>query len=171
MLRLPAPTPDTPTFAELDAALERLTAATPARWGVMDAPAMVEHSGRFVDLYLGKVPVALPIRLIARALGRVFLTKIIKSSPMKTPRNLRTLGAIRVEAAAPDQAGADTAAPDWASAVAALRGRLAEVDAITTPYRHVFYGPIDPESAKVLVRHHTAHHFHQFGLFEGAEPS
>ncbi|MEM6572017.1 MAG: hypothetical protein AAF957_26615, partial [Planctomycetota bacterium] len=81
MLTLPAPTDDTPTLAELAAALDHLQADTTPRWGKMNAPQMVRHSARFTDLYLGRIPVALPIRLLARLIGPIFLRKVLRGSP------------------------------------------------------------------------------------------
>lgn len=157
MLTLPSPTADTPSFERIDASLDQLKADTPGRWGVMDAPAMVEHCRRFTDLYLGRVEVSTPIRWMARALGPMFLKRVLGGSPTKTPRNLRTLGSIKVTPGTQQ---------DLADPIAALRSSLSEVEALKDPYRNPLYGSMDPESAKALVRHHTAHHLHQFGLLD-----
>ncbi|MEM9381254.1 MAG: DUF1569 domain-containing protein [Planctomycetota bacterium] len=155
MLTLPAPTEDTPTLADLAAALDRLDAGTTPRWGKMDAPQMVRHSARFADLYLGRIPVSLPIRLVARMIGPMFLRKVLRGSPTATPKNLGTLPAIR---SVPDQE------IDFAAEVAELRARFDEVAALDGVVDHPMYGKMEAESCRSLVRHHTAHHFNQFGL-------
>lgn len=155
MLRLPAPTTDTPTIADLDAALDGLRPDTAPAWGTLDATGMVRHASRFVDLYCGRVRVAAPIRWAARLIGPLFLRKVIRSSPTATPRNLKTLPAIR--------SAADLDA-DFVAEVEALRAGLAEVEALEGVVEHPLYGRTAAESCRDLVRHHTAHHFHQFGL-------
>ena len=157
MLTLPAPTDDTPTLAELAAALDHLQADTTPRWGKMNAPQMVRHSARFTDLYLGRIPVALPIRLLARLIGPIFLRKVLRGSPTATPKNLGTLPAIR---SAPDLE------VDLAAEVADLRARFDEVAALEGTLDHPMYGKMEAESCRSLVRHHTAHHFNQFGLLQ-----
>ena len=155
MLRLPLPTEDTPTLAELDAALGGLRADTAPAWGTMNAVQMVRHNARFIDLYLGRIAVGVPVRWIARAVGPMFLKRVIKGSPFETPRNLRTLGQIR---SAPDLEA------DLDAEIAALRAQLAEMADLAGVVDHPLYGRAEAESCRTLVRHHLAHHLHQFGL-------
>ena len=155
MLQLPAPTTDTPTLDELDVALSALRSDTSPTWGTMNAVQMVRHCTKFVDLYRGNVPVPGLMRFAARMVGPMFLRRLIRSSPTKTPRNLRTLPSIR--AAADLDAALDNEA-------AALRAGLDAIAALQGSVEHPLYGPTEAETCRTLVRHHTAHHFHQFGL-------
>ncbi|MGB0171069.1 MAG: hypothetical protein ACPF8Y_03730, partial [Flavobacteriales bacterium] len=41
---------------------------------------------------------------------------------------------------------------------------LEKVEALRGTVNHGLYGLMRAEDAQALVRHHTAHHFHQFGL-------
>ena len=41
---------------------------------------------------------------------------------------------------------------------------LSEVESLEGVVLHPMYGPMKAEDAQALVRHHTAHHFCQFGL-------
>lgn len=164
MLRLPPPTPDTPTLDALRAALPALRPDTTPAWGRLDATGMAQHCARFVDLYAGRVPVARPIRLLARLVGPLFLKRVVAKSPTRTPRNLSTLPALRVDATAP----AERDPAHFADARTRLDAALAEAATWTGTLDHVLYGPTDAETARNLVRHHTGHHFHQFGLLPDA---
>ena len=159
MRPLPAPTADTPSFEGLRDALLRLDATTRPDWGKLDAQGMLEHCSRFVDLYLGRVPVSGAIRFAARWMGPLFLRRMVAKSPLDTPRNMRTLGALQ-----PEAVDAET----FADALARFRSGLDEIEALEGEMDHVLYGPTDAASIKTLVRHHAAHHFHQFGLLEAS---
>lgn len=157
MKPLPAPTADTPTFAEIDAALDRLTPDAERRFGTMSPAQMLRHNRGFVDLYLGRgAPVSAPIRMIARLIGPMFLRKVVASSPRETPRGLRTLGPLR----------ATDDGLDLDAERTALRSALAEAAALEGVRPHVLYGPMDAVSMQTLIRHHTAHHLNQFGLLD-----
>ncbi len=155
MLKLPPPTADTPTLDELLAAMDSLASDQAPRWGTMDAAAMLEHCASFVDLYLGRVRVGQPVRMIARLIGPIFLRKVMAKSPTATPKNLRTLSEIKTKAGG---------AVDLGPAKERLRAGLEEVRVMDGVQAHVLYGASEAESLRSLVRHHTAHHFHQFGL-------
>lgn len=155
MLKLPAPAPDTPTIAELQAALAAASADTPARWGRMSCPQMIRHCRRFIELYLGRAAVPWPTRLLARLLGPIFLRKTLAKSPTATPRNLTTLPALRTGAG--DE-------PDFARERELLLTALAEVGGLTGTCAHPLYGEMAAEDIVALIRHHTAHHANQFGL-------
>lgn len=157
MLRLPAPTDDTPSLSELDDQLRNLRADTSPAWGTMNAVQMVRHCSKFVDLYLGRIEVSAPIRVLARLIGPLFLRRVVKGSPTATPRNLKTLPSIR---SAPDLDA------NFEAEVEALREGLDAIAKLEGVVQHPMYGKMDAESCKTLVRHHTAHHFHQFGLLE-----
>lgn len=157
MPKLPRAHPDTPSFDELRVGLRGLTPESQPRWGTMDAAAMLEHNVRFLDLYLGRERVGVGLRFAARILGPPFLRRLLKKSPTQTPRDLRTLGGLRVESRGSAEFEARRARFSEAlDAVAALEGEV----------QHVLYGRMDAVAVQDLVRHHTAHHFHQFGLLE-----
>ncbi|MCK5941906.1 MAG: DUF1569 domain-containing protein [Planctomycetes bacterium] len=157
MRDLPDPTSDTPTLAALRAAFDRLEPASRPRWGRMDAAQMLLHCRTFVDLCLGRVPVALPMRLLARALGPLFLRRLFARSPKEAPKDLTTLKPLRMDAA---QADLDTARRE-------LGQRFDELEALPAQHRHPLYGRMRRQDVIALVRHHTAHHANQFGLLDG----
>jgi hypothetical protein len=154
-MSLPDVARDTPSMAELRAALEQLDAARVPAWGAMDAPQMLRHCSRFMDLYLGRIAVPGWARVISRLLGPLFLRSFLTKSIGATPRNMGTMPAIK-------------ARPDLDLEFAAERtrflDRLAEVEALEGVIQHAMYGAMKAEDAKALVRHHTTHHFHQFGV-------
>jgi hypothetical protein len=161
MKRLPDPHPDTPTLDQLRVVFESLGADQPRRWGTMTPVEMVRHCRRFVDLYLGEIPVAAPMRLMARMLGPFFLRKMLRGSPRATPRNLRTLPAIRVGS-------------DGGLELDREREELLEsftrIEALAGVVPHPLYGSMHADDVRALVRHHTAHHANQFGLLgEGGD--
>ena len=155
MISLPDVSPDTPTIAELRAALDRLDAATAPAWGTMDAPQMLRHCSRFMDLYLGRIAVPGWARLVSRVIGPLFLRSFLTKPIGATPRNMGTMPAIK-------------ARPDHNLEFAAERtrflDRLDEVEALDGVIQHAMYGAMNADDAKALVCHHTTHHFHQFGV-------
>lgn len=155
MISLPDVSPDTPTIAELRAALERLDAGTAPAWGTMAAPQMLRHCSRFMDLYLGRIAVPAGVRVLSRLLGPLFLRSFLTKSIGATPRNMGTMPAIK-------------ARPDLDLEFVAERRRflerLAEVEALEGVTQHAMYGAMKADDAKALVRHHTTHHFHQFSV-------
>ena len=155
MISLPDVSSDTPSIADLHAALDRLEAGTVPAWGTMDAPQMLRHCSRFMDLYLGHIAVPGWARLLSRLLSPFFLRSFLTKPIGATPRNIGTMPAIK-------------ARPDLDLEFAAERSRfldrLAEVEALDGVIQHAMYGVMKADDAKALVRHHTTHHFHQFGV-------
>jgi len=155
MKKLPPPAADTPTLSELRSAFMRLSAETQPRWGKMGAAQMTKHCRSFVDLYMGSVPVAWPVRFIARLIGPSFLRKTLVKSPRATPKNMRTMPAIRVD-------------PTCKLDLEPERTRLFEafdaIERLSGQVEHPLYGSMFAEDVSALVRHHTAHHANQFGL-------
>ena len=155
MISLPDVSPDTPTIAKLRAALDRFDAATTPAWGTMDAPQMLRHCSRFMDLYLGRIAVPGWARLVSRLIGPWFLRSFLTKPIGTTPRNIGTMPAIK---ARPDlDLGFDTERTRFLE-------RLAEVEELDGVIQHAMYGAMKADDAKALVRHHTTHHFHQFGV-------
>ena len=154
MRKLPTPTPDTPSIAELKNYLSNLEPDTQRRWGRMDSAEMCKHTNNFILLYLGEKSAPLFIRIIARLMGGIFLKKILKNSPTQTPKNMNTLPVIKVE-------NQDL---DFEIECQRLMDSLSKVEKITGAINHPLYGSMDSEDVIALIRHHTAHHFNQFGL-------
>lgn len=157
MRKLPDPAPDTPSLATLEEIFTRLRVDQKARWGKMNATQMTRHCAQFIDLYLGRVPVAFPIRMIARAIGPFFLRRVLAKSPLETPRNLSTLPALRVD---------EDATLQHATERDRLLEGFREVSRLSGTISHPLYGATEAADIQNLVRHHTAHHANQFGLME-----
>ena len=144
---------ETPSAEQLTAALAALEAGTQPAWGKLDAPGMVLHVNRFMELYLGERKMGGFAGWMARHLGKVFLRRVAVKSPFETPRNLATAPVLAVRAGA-----------DLAGEVERFAVLLGQIEALTGTYEHPVYGAMPADDVKGLVRHHTAHHFFQFGL-------
>ena len=155
MISLPDVSPDTPSIVELRVALERLDAATAPAWGTMDAPQMLRHCSRFMDLYLGRIAVRGCARMVSRLIGPLFLRSFLTKAIGATPRNMGTMPAIK---ARPELE------LDFEAEHTRFLERLAEVESLDGVIQHAMYGAMKADDAKALVRHHTTHHFHQFGV-------
>lgn len=116
---------------------------------------MLRHCRAFAELCLGRVQVALPVRVAARLLGPWFLRRLLRRSPLAAPRNLATLAPLRAD---PQQS------LDFEVERRALLAALDEIDAVQDGHRHPLYGAMPAVDVRNLVRHHTAHHLNQFGL-------
>ena len=144
---------DTPQAEALNQALAGLDADRKPEWGKLDAAGMVEHVNRFMQLYLGQIRMGGLPGFLARHLGKAFLKRVAKQSPFETPKNLTTAPVLSVKQGA-----------DFAHEVARYVELSGQIESLSGDYNHPVYGPMDAEDVKGLVRHHTAHHFHQFGL-------
>lgn len=155
---------DIPEADEVRAAFERLAPDTTARWGTMDAPAMLEHCLRFNEIYLGRRRPAWPIRILARLFAGPFLKRALATSPREMKRGIRTLPALKVDPGAIE-------ASDFEDTRTRLLSTFDEIDAVDGRWNHPLYGRIEAERGKAMARHHAAHHLHQFGLLgEGVHP-
>jgi hypothetical protein len=155
---LPDPTADTPSLAALRVAFSSLTPASQPRWGRMQAAQMVRHCRVFVDLCLGRVNIAWPIRALARCFGPMFLRRMLAQSPTVAPKNLTTLKPLRISA-------------EQLSLAAELQGLqqvLDELQACCDPHQHPLYGRMRKQDVIAVVRHHTAHHANQFAFLADA---
>ena len=103
---------------------------------------------RFMDLY-GRIAVRWC------AIGPLFLRSFLTKPIGATPRNIGTMPAIKSR---PDL---DL---DFEAERTHFLDRLTEVEALDGVIQHAMYGAMKADDAKALVRHHTTHHFHQFGL-------
>ena len=155
VISLPDVSPDTPSIVELRAAFDRLEAGTVPAWGTMDAPQMLRHCSRFMDLYLGHIAVPGWARMLSRLLGPFFLRSFLTKPIGATPRNIGTMPAIKARSDLDLEFDAERSR---------FLDRLAEVEALDGVIQHAMYGAMKADDAKALVRHHTTHHFHQFGV-------
>jgi len=114
---------------------------------------MAEHCARFVDVYAGRTAVSPVVAWVARVIGRPFLRRLLATPPARAARGMATAPAMRV-----------TGRQDFVAAKARLEAALDEAAAWAGPMQHPMYGPMEGEEMQVLVAHHTAHHFRQFGL-------
>ena len=108
-----------------------------------------------MDLYLGRIAVPGWARLVSRLIGPLFLRSFLTKAIGATPRNIGTMPAIK---ARPD---VDL---DFQTERARFLDRLSAVEALEGVIQHAMYGAMKADDAKALVRHHTTHHFHQFGV-------
>lgn len=154
MNKLPEPSVETPTLAELRNYLEKLNSDSLPRWGKMDSSEMCKHCNNFISLYLGEQTVPVYIRIIARLFGGIFLKRLLKKSPTETPKNLNTLPSIRVK----------KQELDFSSERSVLLESLINIETINGIIKHPLYGPMEAEDILSLIRHHTAHHLNQFDL-------
>ena len=116
---------------------------------------MLRHCSRFMELYLGAMNVGLALRLISRWLGPPFLRRFIVRPLGETPRNMRTMQPLRLS---------EGETLDFAEERRLFLEGLAGVESLNGIVHHRLYGSMRAEDAQALVRHHTAHHFYQFGL-------
>jgi hypothetical protein len=152
--------PDIPDFATIRDAFESLEPTDAARWGTMDAPAMLEHVARFNEMYLGRVRVPGWTRVLARLFGGLFIRRLLATSPFETKRGMTTLPVLRVAAEGAGDARFEEAR------VRLLR-TLDEIEAMSGEWDHPLYGGLAADMGKALVRHHAAHHLNQFGRVQG----
>jgi len=93
--------------------------------------------------------------LLART--AVFAFTYPKNPIGETPKNLKTLPSIDVRKLLPTAGWVELQ-----RSVFKLLDRLDALDSQTI--EHPIYGKVHTEDFSALIRHHTAHHFHQFGL-------
>lgn len=118
------------------------------------APAdMAEHCARFVDLYAGRLPVAPLVVGFARCIGRPLLRRLLATPPERAAKGMMTAPGLRV-----------TDHPAFDAARMRLDQALSEAMGWKGTMRHPMYGKMEAEEMQMLVAHHTAHHFRQFGL-------
>ena len=116
---------------------------------------MLRHCSRFMDLYLGRIAVPGWARMVSRLIGPLFLRSFLTKPIGATPRNIGTMPAIKSR---------PEVVLDFEAERARFLDRLTEVEALDGVIQHAMYGAMKADDAKALVRDHTTHHFHQFGL-------
>ncbi len=146
-----------PSVEALIKALEGADPDAKPQWGRMTSPQMLHHVADFGDLYFGEIKVNALTRGVARLLGPFFLRTLTTKNPLGgTPRNLRTMPAIEASA---------SQAVEWGSGIERVRSIFKRLEVLDTEKQpHPLYGKMYTSDFKALVLHHTAHHFHQFGL-------
>lgn len=148
---------DIPSVDALEAALEGCKHDAVPNWGKMNAPDMLHHVADFGDLYFGRIKPGAMTSWVSRLIGPFFLRSLTTKDPLGgTPRNLPTLAAIK---------SAKGHLRDWESGLSRVRSMLHEIANLEGETRmHPMYGTMHTSDFKALILHHTAHHFHQFGL-------
>ncbi|MCC7173148.1 MAG: DUF1569 domain-containing protein [Planctomycetes bacterium] len=139
------------------ARLDRLTAATPAQWGKMNAGQMLAHCQVALEVALGKR--ALKKNLIGTILSALFAKAAKKKllQPAPFDKNLPTAPDFKI-----------TDARTFATEHAKLRA-LIETFAQAGPAGlakgpHPFFGPLTSPEWSALQWKHLDHHFRQFGV-------
>lgn len=146
-----------PSIQDLTRAIDGADSKASPQWGQMSAAEMLHHVADFGDLYFGEIKINLFTRIIARLVGPLFLRTLTNKNPLGgTPRNLRTMSAIKASSSRD---------ADWEQGLKRVRALFQRLEMLTTEtQKHPLYGTMHTADFKALVLHHTAHHFHQFGL-------
>jgi hypothetical protein len=146
-----------PTVEDLTNALDGARPDANPRLGRMSAPQMLHHAADFGDLYFGEIKVNALTRFAARLLGPFFLRSLTTKNPLgETSRNLRMMPAIEAST---------SQTVVWETGMERVRLMFKRLEALNSEkQQHPLYGMMHTADFKALVLHHTAHHFHQFGL-------
>ena len=142
---------------ELIEKLNSLNKNSIPRWGKMNSSQMVKHCSKTIDLYLGKITIPFWYKYFGVTIGKLFLIYISKLSPLKTPRNLKTM----VKSLKISDKNLDL---DYEKDV--LIQKLNNLIGIEGEIDHPIYGKMESEKIKFLIIHHTTHHFNQFDLIK-----
>ena len=140
---------------ELIEKLNSLNKNSIPRWGKMNSSQMVKHCSKSIDLYLGKITIPFWYKYFGVTIGKLFLIYISKLSPLKTPRNIRTM----VKSLKISDKNLDL---DYEKDV--LIQKLNNLIDVQGKIDHPIYGKMESEKIKFLIIHHTTHHFNQFDL-------
>tara|TARA_B110001450_G_C17400360_1_gene391403 strand:- start:46 stop:504 length:459 start_codon:yes stop_codon:yes gene_type:complete len=140
---------------ELIEKLNSLNKNSIPRWGKMNSSQMVKHCSKSIDLYLGKITIPFWYKYFGVTIGKLFLIYISKLSPLKTPRNLKTM----VKSLKISDKNLDL---DYEKDV--LIQKLNNLIDVQGKIDHPIYGKMESEKIKFLIIHHTTHHFNQFDL-------
>ena len=115
---------------------------------------MMLHCSRFIDLYLGKIPLPKWYKIFGVSIGRLFLWYVSKLDPSKTPRNLRTDKRIMV----------NDKSYDFENQRALLLKNINSLSKLSGTINHPIYGKMSSDKIIFLIWHHTSHHLNQFGI-------
>ena len=126
-----------------------------ANWGKMNSSQMLKHCSKSIDLYLGKIKVPFWYKYFGVTIGKLFIIYISKLSPLKTPRNIRSM----VKSLKTSDEDFDF---DLEKNV--LIQKLKKVINLEGQINHPIYGEMKSEKIRFLIIHHTTHHFNQFNL-------
>lgn len=156
-------TDDLPPWTSLRQAVAELRPDSERAWGTMTSAQMLKHVNGFCDLYAGNLPVSWPVRVVARLVGKRFLSRVAAKTPTATPRNTTTLPALR------SASGSAIDLDEERQKFLAHSRWFEDLEARGGKARHPMYGEMAVGEMSGLVRHHTAHHFHQFQLLQSSE--
>jgi len=139
---------------ELISKVNKLTPEHIASWGKMNVSEMLLHCSRFIDLYVGKIPLPKWYKIFGVSIGRLFLWYVSKLDPSKTPRNLRTDKRIMV----------NDKSYDFEDQRALLLKNINSLSKLSGTINHPIYGKMSSDKIIFLIWHHTSHHLNQFGI-------
>ena len=139
---------------ELICKVNKLTPEHKASWGEMNVSEMLLHCSRFIDLYLGKIPLPKWYKIFGVSIGRLFLWYVSKLDPSKTPRNLRTDKRIMV----------NHKSYNFEEQRALLLKNINGLSKLSETINHPIYGKMSSDKIIFLIWHHTSHHLNQFGI-------
>jgi len=142
------------SIEELIFNLDSLNKNSIPNWGKMNSSQMMKHCSRFIDLYKGEIKLPFWYKIFGVTVGKLFLFYFSKKSPLKTPRNLKTLNSIKI----------CEENLDFEYEKRILTEKLQDLSNIKQDIIHPIYGKMDSEKTKFLIIHHTIHHYNQFGL-------
>ena len=144
------------SIEELIKKLHLLEEESISQWGEMNSSQMIKHCSNFIDLYLGKIKVPFWYKYFGVSIGKLFLIYISKKSPLKTPRNLRTIKSLKIS----------EENLDFNLEKKVLSQKLNNLIKFEGNIDHPIYGKMKSEKIKFLIIHHTTHHFNQFNLIK-----
>jgi hypothetical protein len=144
------------SIEELIKKLHLLEEESISQWGKMNSSQMIKHCSNFIDLYLGKIKVPFWYKYFGVTIGKLFLIYISKKSPLKTPRNLRTIKSLKIS----------EENLDFNLEKKVLSQKLNNLIKFEGNIDHPIYGKMESEKIKFLIIHHTTHHFNQFNLIK-----
>ena len=139
---------------ELVIKINKLSAEDQASWGKMNVSEMMHHCSKFIDLYLGEIPLPKWYKIFGVSIGKLFLWYVSKLDPTKTPRNLRTDKRIMVS----------DKSYDFEEQRSLLLRKINGLSKISGTINHPIYGKMSSDKIIFLIWHHTSHHLYQFGV-------
>lgn len=139
---------------ELISKLNKLTPEHKASWGKMTVSEMLLHCSRFIDLYLGKIPLPKWYKIFGVSIGRLFIWYVSKLDPSKTPKNLRTDKRIMI----------NDKSYNYEDQRALLLKNINGLSKLSGTINHPIYGKMSSDKIIFLIWHHTSHHLNQFGI-------
>ena len=72
---------------ELVIKINKLSAEDQASWGKMNVSEMMHHCSKFIDLYLGEIPLPKWYKIFGVSIGKLFLWYVSKLDPSKAQKH------------------------------------------------------------------------------------